>query len=61
MKGGLQFLARPFSGRDELTFEYDIFFPNNFDFVRGGKLPGIKGGSGSCSGGNHDDSCFSLR
>ena len=61
MKGGTQFLATPFTGRDTVRFEYEVFFNGNFDFVKGGKLPGLKGGTGSCSGGSHDDNCFSLR
>ncbi len=28
----------------DATFEYDIMFGNNFNFVRGGKLPGLGGG-----------------
>ena len=26
------------------TVEYDFYFPNKFDFVKGGKLPGLIGG-----------------
>jgi len=29
----------------DATFEYDIMFGDNFDFVRGGKLPGLGGGT----------------
>ena len=47
-KGGTQFRAMPFGKRDSATLEYDIMFSDNFDFVRGGKLPGFFGGSGKC-------------
>ena len=26
------------------TVEYDVYFPDEFDFVKGGKLPGLIGG-----------------
>jgi hypothetical protein len=35
----------------DATFEYDIMFGNNFDFVRGGKLPGLGGGASMGCGG----------
>ena len=35
----------------DATFEYDIMFGENFDFVRGGKLPGLGGGESMGSGG----------
>ncbi|BGP50638.1 hypothetical protein JCM10450v2_006557 [Rhodotorula kratochvilovae] len=40
---------------------YEVAFSEGFDFVEGGKLPGLFGGEGSCAGGEHSDSCFSLR
>ncbi|KAI0738034.1 hypothetical protein C8Q80DRAFT_1114363 [Daedaleopsis nitida] len=50
----------------EATFSYDVYFPSGFDFVKGGKLPGLYGGDSdsealSCSGGRRDDGCFSVR
>jgi|SRR3989338_9370435 len=36
---------------EDVTFEYDIMFGDNFDFVRGGKLPGLGGGTSKGSGG----------
>ena len=45
-KGGTQFYAKPFSGADELTLEYEVYFSSGFDFVKGGKLPGFFGGEG---------------
>jgi len=35
----------------DATFEYDIMFGENFDFVRGGKLPGLGGGASMGCGG----------
>jgi len=36
---------------DDVTFEYEIMFGKNFNFVRGGKLPGLGGGtSAGCKG-----------
>ncbi|KAL8287565.1 hypothetical protein RQP46_003423 [Phenoliferia psychrophenolica] len=32
-----------------------------FNFVHGGKLPGVYGGTGGCSGGVHSPTCFSAR
>jgi hypothetical protein len=32
------------------TFEYSVFVPEEFDFVRGGKLPGLGGGKGNTGG-----------
>jgi hypothetical protein len=40
---------------------YKIFFPSDFDFVKGGKLPGLFGGRPGCSGGDAGKDCFSTR
>jgi hypothetical protein len=50
----------------EVIFSYSVYFPEGFNFVMGGKLPGIYGGdtaegSVSCSGGSRNDACFSAR
>ncbi len=37
--------------QDRLKLSYNLRFPEDFDFVRGGKLPGLYGGKGA-SGGN---------
>ena len=43
--GGVQFLV-PLSGTfDELYLSYRVRFAQGFDFVRGGKLPGLVGGT----------------
>ena len=47
------------------VLEYDVFFPADFDFVKGGKLPGMVGGSKSCTGCKRYEplrlECFSVR
>jgi len=50
----------------EATFGYSVYFPEGFDFQKGGKLPGLYGGDSdsvatSCSGGRRDTRCFSAR
>lgn len=65
--GGTSFYAIPFG--DDTPFEkmmisYDVAFPNGFNWVLGGKLPGIYGGHPhSCSGGNQStgDNCVTMR
>ncbi|KAJ7575565.1 hypothetical protein C8J56DRAFT_1171971 [Mycena floridula] len=53
-----------------VQFSYEVKFgtesDKDFDFVEGGKLPGLYGGSdpktaASCAGGHHDNSCWSAR
>lgn len=53
--GGVLFYAWP-EGKDgnlgtAARLEYEVFFPKNFTFVKGGKLPGLQGGSTGCGGG----------
>jgi hypothetical protein len=46
------------------TLEYEVFFPDNFEWVKGGKLPGMMGGASNgigCGGGNREFDCFSFR
>ncbi len=38
-----------------------MFFPTGFNFVKGGKLPGLYGGKASCTGGDPAVDCFSTR
>ncbi|GJJ11774.1 hypothetical protein Clacol_006012 [Clathrus columnatus] len=51
----------------QITMSYAVYFEDGFDFVKGGKLPGLFGGEGAkalkCSGGRQDErcSCFNLR
>ena len=67
LPNGANFDMKPFpnfKGQNG-TFEYSVFFHSTFDFVKGGKLPGIIGGSNGCSGCNTDiasrENCFSAR
>ncbi|XP_050416605.1 uncharacterized protein LOC126830288 [Patella vulgata] len=48
-------------GRICVKLSYDLYFEPNFDFVRGGKLPGLWGGSTRCSGGRDALDCFTTR
>jgi len=45
----------------QATFKYSVFFPAGFNFVKGGKLPGLYGGKRSCTGGDPANDCFSTR
>ena len=62
-QGGSEFYAVPLdvSKASDVTFEYKVFFPSDFDWVKGGKLPGLYGGHTGCSGGNAALDCFSTR
>lgn len=63
-QGGIGFYAQPIELREEaklVVLEYKLFFPKGFDFVKGGKLPGLYGGHEGCSGGADASSCFSTR
>ena len=53
-QGGAEFYAHPLDLRNvnNATLEYSVYFPEDFDFVKGGKLPGLYGGHKGCSGGN---------
>ncbi|KAJ1030920.1 hypothetical protein NDA18_002149 [Ustilago nuda] len=62
--GGTQFYAStPFllSLATSVTFNYSVFFPLYYDFVLGGKLPGLYGGTEGCGGGNNAEHCWSSR
>jgi hypothetical protein len=52
----------------EVVFSYSAFFEDGFEFAKGGKMPGLFGGTSmetakSCSGGKQDgrEDCFSAR
>jgi len=53
------------SSFNTMMVTYEVAFDAGFDWVKGGKLPGIRGGlnSSGCSGGNKADGqdCFSSR
>jgi hypothetical protein len=62
-EGGAQFYTRLRSGPvDSATLRYRVRFPTGFDFVKGGKLPGLFGGTAT-AGGNTPDGTdgFSTR
>ncbi|KZS96322.1 polysaccharide lyase family 14 protein, partial [Sistotremastrum niveocremeum HHB9708] len=65
--GGAQFTSL-FNGTQpfhSMLLSYEIAFDQNFDFVKGGKLPGLRGGPqpDGCSGGTQPTGadCFSTR
>ncbi|WWC69085.1 uncharacterized protein I206_103021 [Kwoniella pini CBS 10737] len=62
-RGGSTFYAHPMNLRKvhNATLEYSVFFPKDFDFVKGGKLPGLYGGHSGCAGGVDAKDCFSTR
>ncbi len=61
--GGTGFYAAPLdlSSANQISFSFQIFFPNDFQWVLGGKLPGLYGGRTQCSGGDPAIDCFSTR
>lgn len=61
--GGGQFYATPLKVDDarNVTMSYSTFFPQDFEWVQGGKLPGLYGGHTGCSGGNDAGTCWSTR
>lgn len=61
--GGAEFYASPLNLSDakNVTMEYSVYFPADFDWVKGGKLPGLYGGHTGCSGGVAAEDCFSTR
>jgi hypothetical protein len=62
-QGGADFYAAPLDISDatNVTLQYSVFFPADFDWVLAGKLPGLYGGHTGCSGGNVARTCFSTR
>ncbi|GAA5847176.1 hypothetical protein JCM9279_006122 [Rhodotorula babjevae] len=69
---GEQFEMRVLGSRHERAqtalVKYEVAFDSAFNFVKGGKLPGLSGTSSSsghgrtlCVGGRHRDSCLSAR
>jgi hypothetical protein len=72
--GGTLFFAYPYKAiptssdnplsAQSATLEYEVYFPMDFDFVKGGKLLGLAGGAKNgrgCGGGVDPDTCFSYR
>ncbi|KAI0792640.1 hypothetical protein C8Q75DRAFT_750682 [Abortiporus biennis] len=62
-QGGADFYGTPLdlSQAENVTLQYSVWFPADFDFALGGKLPGIYGGHTGCSGGDSAITCFSTR
>ena len=62
-QGGAEFYASPIdiTSARNVTLQYSVFFPLGFDFVLGGKMPGLYGGHTGCSGGDPAVDCFSTR
>lgn len=59
--GGAQWRLR-FEKLEKCTVEYSVMFPIGFDFVKGGKLPGLSGGTSPGGGKKSDGSDgFSAR
>lgn len=70
--GGAQFFSQPLNVSNvapetytTMLLSYDIYFPADFEYNKGGKLPGLRGGPDprGCSGGSQTDGtgCFSTR
>ena len=61
-QAGINFKASPPSfPSTTVTLSYQVYFPNDFDFVKGGKLPGIWGGQPGSGGGDWNDKGWSFR
>lgn len=63
VKGGFQFYAAPSQifPTKNVEFSYKIFAPSGFNWVKGGKLPGIWFGDIGANGGNHNVNGSSFR
>jgi hypothetical protein len=60
--GGAQWRFRFEETFQKCTVEYQVMFPKDFDFVKGGKLPGLSGGTSPGNGKESDGSDgFSAR
>jgi hypothetical protein len=62
-QGGASFYARGgFAGERAACLQYQVYFPADFEFAKGGKLPGLYGGkdASGCRKGVSEDG-FSLR
>ncbi|GAA5878383.1 hypothetical protein JCM3774_002818 [Rhodotorula dairenensis] len=70
-RDGAQFTMNLLTGAAEAApvqtavLSYEVAFDPSFDWVKGGKLPGLYGASPNatsiCTGGNHQPNCFSAR
>lgn len=48
--GGQFYAALGIAPQERLRLSYNLRFPTDFDFVKGGKLPGLYGGTGNSGG-----------
>ncbi|ORX81950.1 hypothetical protein K493DRAFT_320547 [Basidiobolus meristosporus CBS 931.73] len=60
-QGGFGFYAEPLALNQEATLQYKVYFPKDFDFVKGGKLPGFYGGGSECPNGKNNRQCMTTR
>ncbi|KAJ7765793.1 hypothetical protein B0H16DRAFT_402523 [Mycena metata] len=62
-QGGAEIYCTPIdiTSAQMVTLEYSVWFPYKFNWVKGGKLPGLYGGRMGCSGGDAALNCFSTR
>lgn len=58
---GVNFRAQPFGPSRDITLEYEAYFDDAFDFVKGGKLPGVWGGAPGSSGSDWNSKGYSCR
>ncbi|KAF8313478.1 hypothetical protein DL93DRAFT_1175451 [Clavulina sp. PMI_390] len=51
------------AGFGTMQISYQVGFPADYQFVKGGKLPGLRGGTplNGCDGGSNSSTCFSVR
>lgn len=63
IQGGIGFYASPKAvfPCKKITLSYELYFADNFDPIKGGKLPGLFIGDPGASGGNHDAKKASCR
>lgn len=60
--GGFRFTAIPDKmNKDEITFSWEVYYPNDFAFARGGKFGGTTVGYGDASGYRHSATGASNR
>lgn len=59
---GTNFRAEPVGfPTSKVVLSYDVYIPDKFDFVKGGKLPGVWGGDPGSGGGEWNDDGWSAR
>ena len=64
MPSGSGFHANVFKPATRAVLSYEVFFPDNFEWVKGGKLPGMglgTGGEFAATGGSWSADCGSFR